>query len=324
MNSRIDYAKYIREVGVLEAQDVHPASHWRQQVHDRNNGQLSQTGDMLPWIKTQDKFRLRQGELTVWAGYDGHMKSLLLGQVMAHLSFQKRVAIASLEMKPEATLLRMCRQVTGCKPSPEWVDKFLDHGHQQIMVYDQLDMIEEDRLLGFVHYSAAQEGCKHIVLDSLTKLAFPEDNRTAEIVFVNRLQYFAKQLGVHIHLICHCRKPSSGDETRVPSKSDIRGASQITNLADNVVITWSNKIRSAALDKQMQGLPLDEMEEKALSADAPDQKLKVDKQREGEWEGPFNLWFDRPSTQFLGGENHAKFEYSLDQQNVYPFMDGPE
>jgi twinkle protein len=313
--SNIDYAAYIADVGLLESQDVHPASHWRQQVHDRNNGLLSQTGDCLPWTKTQDKFRLRQGELTVWAGYDGHMKSMILGQIMAHISFEKRVAIASLEMKPEATLLRMCRQVTGCKPSPAYVDKFLDHGHDKILIYDQLDMVQADRILGFLHHCAAVEGCKHIVLDSLTKLAFPENDRTQEIVFVNRLQFFAKQLGVHVHLICHCRKPQVGDESKRPNKTEIRGSSQITNLADNVVLTWNNKRRARAIDKQMQGLPLSESEIEAIeNQDEPDQLLIVDKQREGEWEGSFALWFDRMSTQFLGGDNHPRFSY-MDNQH---------
>lgn len=307
----IDYAEYIKDVGLLESVDVHPASYWREKVHARNSGNISQVGDCLPWTKTQDKFRLRQGELTVWAGYDGHMKSLLLGQVMAHLSFEKKIAIASLEMKPEATILRMAKQVAGFKPSPQVLDLFLDHSEQSILIYDQLDMVEEDRLLGFLHHSASVLGCSHVVIDSLTKLAFSEKDRTPEIIFINRLQYFAKALGIHIHLVCHCRKPLSGDESKLPNKTEIRGASQITNLADNVVLTWSNKKKARALDKQAQGQYLDEKEIEVL--EKPDQFLIVDKQREGEWEGIFALWLDRASTQFLGEEGHQKFNYKLQE-----------
>lgn len=305
--SRIDYAAYIQDVGLLESVDVHPASHWRAKVHARNSGNISQAGDCLPWTKTHDKFRLRQGELTVWAGYDGHMKSMLLGQIMAHISFDKKVAIASLEMKPEATLLRMARQVSGFKPSPEAVDRFLDHGESSILIYDQLDMVEDERLLGFLHHASSVLGCSHVVIDSLTKLAFSEKDRTPEIIFINRLQYFAKQLGVHIHLICHCRKPQTGDESKLPNKTEIRGASQITNLADNVVLTWTNKKKARALDKQTDGKELSESEYGEL--EKPDQLLIVDKQREGEWEGIFALWFDRTSMQFLGEEGHARFRY---------------
>lgn len=305
--STIDYAAYIRDVGLLESVDVHPASYWRDKVHARASGNFSQVGDQLPWTKTHDKFRLRPGELTLWAGYDGHMKSMLLGQVMTHLSFTKKVAIASLEMKPEATLLRMARQASGCRPSNVLIDKFLDHGEKSILIYDQLDMVEDDRILGFLHHSAHELGCGHIVIDSLTKLGFPDKDKTPEIIFLNRLQYFAKALNVHIHLVCHCRKPASGDETRIPSKTDIRGASQITNLADNVVMTWMNKARATALNKQSEGQPLNEKDLNAL--DKPDQFLKIDKQREGEWEGTFALWFDRVSDQFLGEEKHARFRY---------------
>ena len=307
--SNVDYAEYIKEVGNLESIDVHPASYWRKQVHERNSGAFSQLGDALPWSKTHDKFKARPGELTVLAGYDGAKKSMILGQIMAHFSFNTKIAIASLEMKPEATLLRMARQVAGFKPSSEIIDKFLDHGERSIILYNQLDMIEQDRLLGFVHHSASVEGCTHVVIDSLTKLAFPESDRTAEIVFMNRLQFFAKHLNVHIWLVCHCRKPPVGDEARLPNKTEIRGASQITNLSDNVILTWANKLKYRAIQKQWEGKQLNDKELESL--DKPDQFLIIDKQREGEWEGIFALWFDRPSLQFLGEEKHVKFIYKL-------------
>tara|TARA_R110000744_G_C19355990_1_gene560862 strand:- start:770 stop:1702 length:933 start_codon:yes stop_codon:yes gene_type:complete len=303
----IDYAAYIRDVGMLEAVDVHSASHWRKQVHARNVGNLSELGDKLPWSKTHGKFQLREGEVTVWAGYDGARKSMILGQIMAHISFAKKVAIASLEMRPEATLLRMCRQIAGHKPTTSIINKFLDHGENNILIYDQLDMVEEDKLLGFIHYSASKLNCKHIVIDSLTKLAFPDNDRTAEIRFINRLQYFAQALNVHIHLVCHCRKPQMGDESKLPNKTEIRGASQITNLAHNVVLTWANKKKARAQEKLNEGKPLDQKELDSLSK--PDQFLIVDKQREGEWEGIFALWFELSSTQFLGQEGHKKFRY---------------
>ena len=244
----IDYAAYIRDVGMLEAVDVHSASHWRKQVHARNVGNLSELGDKLPWSKTHGKFQLREGEVTVWAGYDGARKSMILGQIMAHISFAKKVAIASLEMRPEATLLRMCRQIAGHKPTTSIINKFLDHGENNILIYDQLDMVEEDKLLGFIHYSASKLNCKHIVIDSLTKLAFPDNDRTAEIRFKARAQ-----------------------------------------------------------EKLNEGKPLDQKELDSLSK--PDQFLIVDKQREGEWEGIFALWFELSSTQFLGQEGHKKFRY---------------
>lgn len=304
----VDFSEYVKLVGDLEAQEIHYADHWREEMKARASGEVSQSGDCLPWTKTHDKFRLRPGELTVWGGYDGHMKSLLLGQVMAHLAYQRVTsATASLEMKPEATLLRMARQVTGCHPSNAAIDKFLDDTSDYILVYDQLDMVLDEKILGFIHYSASELNCSHIVLDSLTKLAFSDVDKTAEIRFINRLQYFAKSLGIHIHLICHCRKPQSGDESQPPSKNSVRGPSQITNLADNVVLTWSNQAKHEANKKQQAGITLGDKEQESL--DKPCQKLIVKKQREGEWQGAFNLWLHSGSMQFLGSESQQPRRY---------------
>lgn len=295
-------------VGEVEAQEIHSADHWREEIKSRAAGNVAHSGDCLPWTKSHDKFRLRPGELTVWGGYDGHMKSLILGQIMAHLAYQgRKCAIASLEMKPAATLLRMCRQVTGCHPSSQAVDSFLDYAKDYVLIYDQLDMVEEGKILGFLHYVSSKLGCHHVVLDSLTKLAFSDSDYTAEIKFINRLQFFAKALNVHVHLICHCRKPQSGDETHVPTKTSIRGPSQITNLADNVVLTWTNHAKHEAWKKREAGLALSEDEEKLM--DMACQKLFIAKQREGEWQGIVNLWLDRQSLQFLGNESHQIFSY---------------
>jgi len=62
------------------------------------------SGDSLPWAKTQDKFRLRMGEVTLWVGQNGSGKSQLTTQIAVHLSITKKVGIASFEMHPRSTL----------------------------------------------------------------------------------------------------------------------------------------------------------------------------------------------------------------------------
>jgi ABC-type transport system involved in cytochrome bd biosynthesis fused ATPase/permease subunit len=45
-------------------------------------GEEIHSGKSLGWVKTEDKFRVRQAELTVLTGVSGHGKSLWLSQVI--------------------------------------------------------------------------------------------------------------------------------------------------------------------------------------------------------------------------------------------------
>jgi twinkle protein len=91
---------------------------------------------------------------------------------------------------------------------------------------------------------------------------------------------------VHIHLVTHCRKPQ--DETKPPTKYDLRGAAAISDQAHNVITVWANKAKKAKLEEG--GDP-------GLLND-PDALLTVEKQRNGRWEGRAKLWFDDQSMRF--------------------------
>jgi len=91
------------------------AQTWRDDLIRLNNHPEELTGTKLPWPNA-DGFRLRTGELTVWSGYNGHGKSLILTNVMLSVMRQgQTVAIASLELTPVQTLRRMCSQAHGSK-----------------------------------------------------------------------------------------------------------------------------------------------------------------------------------------------------------------
>ena len=65
------------------------------------------TGVFLPWMKTAQLVRLREAELSVWTGINGHGKSMVLSQVIAFAIHQgERACIASFEMKPKKSLWR--------------------------------------------------------------------------------------------------------------------------------------------------------------------------------------------------------------------------
>ena len=298
-------------IGQQESQEIKSTSHQRDELLTRAKHGPQLTGDCLPWSKTHDKVRLRPGEISIWAGMNGHKKSMLTGQVALWQAKGNRVCIASMEMRPVETLHRMACQSAGCEPSVDWCTRFVDWSDERVMVYDQLDTAPPDRVLGMVHYAAKKLGCKHILIDSLTKCGIPSGESGLEKRFIDRLAWAAKTLNVHIHIIAHVRKPQSAGEEYKPTKFDVRGAGELTDLVDNVFLVWADKRRLKIKQDMDQGLTVDE---KALDYfdKSADQLLIVAKQRHGTWEGRISLWFNDKSLQFTPTPDNRPLQFNFE------------
>ena len=236
---------------------------------------------------------------------------MLTTMIALWVSVSERVCIASLEMKPVETLARMVRQASGTKEvSPIYARKFMQFLEDRVAIYDQLDSVETERILGMIYYCAKELKCRHIVLDSLTKCGLKSGDAEAEKAFVDRLQWLAKSTGCHIHLICHVRKPQSAGEEHRPTKFDVRGAGELTDLVDNVVLVWRNKAKERSQDIKAKGFTLSERD--LTNLEMPDQMMTVAKQRHGQWEGEVGLWFDQSSLQFTGDSSGRTIPFELD------------
>jgi twinkle protein len=288
----VDFRDYITIIGEAEAQEIHHAGYWREQIHERAKN-LELSGDLLPWSKVSQHFKIRAAEITLWAGMNGHKKSMVLGQVALSLMCQgKKIAIASLEMKPEETLWRMCQQAAGLtagQPSHEFINTFMDLANEYLVIYDQLDSVKTEKILGFVNYCGQVLDCDHIMIDSLAKCGIGVEN-----------------LNTHIHLVSHVRKPQSAGEEYIPTKFDVKGSSALVDLVDNLVICWANKKRESL--KQLG--QLDEKEQEYFDKTF-DQLLIIAKQRHGRWEGKVGLYHHQ-SLQFVSREGKA-MDYKIDQ-----------
>lgn len=266
--------------------------------HIAQRGQM--TGPALPWTKTHDCIRFNPGALSIWAGINGHGKSLVLGQAALWWIGQRQtVVMASLEMKPEETLYRMARQMLGRQIELEEFETVIKALRDHLYIYDQTDSVESDRILALVHYAATELGADHIVIDSVTKCGLSRDDYTAQARFVDKLQWAAKRHNVHVHLVAHMRK---GNDERggTPGKFDIRGAAEMSDLADNVLVVYRNKAKELAEDKRRSLEFLTDSERATL--DEPCTLLTVEKNREYGYEARFGLWYHHGSMQFLGAD----------------------
>ena len=272
---------------------IRPAVDYYSELIDFMYGEQKTTGLELPWPATRDKFRLRPGELTLWAGENGSGKSLILTQVMLSVIRQGgKVVIASLELHPKETLKRMACQHSGISEieiGEKAVEEFIDFVTGSMWLYDEAGDMKPKRVSAVARYSRAELGADHLVIDSLMKCGTTEGDYAAEKRLINSLQNIAKQTGLHIHLVAHSRKPSEGMGR---GKYEIKGSGTISDMGDNVLTVARNRKKEK---ERKQINPKPEIMEK------PDTYLICDKQRHFTWEGVFGLWFTQ-SGKFNGSD----------------------
>ena len=254
----------------------------------------------------------RPGEVTVWAGYNGHRKSMALGQAVADLCSQgERALVMSFEMLPAVTLARMCRQVWGVAvPSKRQRDAFMRWTDDRLWIFDHMGRFSTRKCLAVLQYFASELGGTHVVIDSMMMVCESEESLDEQKQFVTDLVRIAQETGLHLHLVAHCKKPL--DESKVPTKYDIRGSSAISDQAHNIVMVWANQAKKDAC--QAQGA---NAEEKWL--EQPDAVIVVGKQRNGSYEGKVRLWWDEHSYRFTNERTTPIEPYPIDDEGQYEF-----
>jgi twinkle protein len=288
INDNLDLSRYLDTPP--DAANIKPASNWCQDVIDRFYSDNPDPGARLPWRKTHAHIKLRPGEVSIWAGINGHGKSALLNQVMVGVMTQgEKVCIASMEMKPVQTMHRMSRQAIGVgSPSMQSLRALMHWTDGKLWIYDQLGTVKRERMMAVVRYCREELGIAHMVIDSLMKCGIDTDDYNRQKAFVDELCAHAKDTGMHIHLVAHSRKSSS--EKNEMDKMDIKGASEIADQVDNIFTLWRNKRKEEEHQKPNPSSDVIAM---------PDALLTCSKQRHGEWEGKITLWFHKESMQFI-------------------------
>lgn len=240
--------------------------------------------------KLRGDMQFRPGEITVWAGYNGHRKSMFVGQMVIDLVAQaQRTLVCSMEMQPERTLARMARQaIARPDPSPQMLEDFSRWTDGRLWLFDHMGRLAPKQMMAIIRYFAEELKGQHIVIDSMMMVCASEESLDEQKQFTTDLVRAAQELGVHIHLVAHCRKPQLGD-SKPPTKYDLRGSAAISDQAHNVITVWANKPKQALLDQ-------DPNDQSAL--EQPDALVTVEKQRNGRWEGRVKLWFADGSLRF--------------------------
>lgn len=302
----IDFAAYERNTE--HAQKVRPAAdflddleaEFRDRESDKRHPSMTST-------KAHRFVEFRPGEVTAWAGFNGHRKSLFVSQLVLDLcQAGERVLIASFEMTVGKTLARMAQQCSGtARPDAYWRRAFTEWTRNRLWLFDHLGTTTPEAVIGLSRYFATERRGSHVVIDSMMMVCASEESQDEQKQFVTALCRVAQECGLHVHLVVHARKPQNGSEDRPPTKYDIRGSAAISDQCANVITVWADKAKQRALE-------IDPLNAEALGR--PDACVSVEKQRNGSWEGRLKFWFDQSSLRFCDDRISAVEPYALRQE----------
>lgn len=252
----------------------------------------------LPWARPSD-LALRESELIVLNGINGHGKSQICGQIaLETVRANHRICIASMEMSPRRLLERMARQAGGIRsPSADYIRAIHRWYGDRLWLFDLVGTAKVQRLMDVLLYARKRYGIGIFIIDSLMKCGIAEDDYNGQKAFMERLADFKNTHGCTVIIVTHSRKGQSED--LAPGKWDVKGSGSITDLADTVLTVWRNKRKEKAIEEG-------KSDEAAQWADS---KLIVSKQRNGEWEGEIKMGFDRESMQYKTHSEARAWEY---------------
>lgn len=244
----------------------------------------SQKGTALPWNRLHGNFELRQHEMTVWSGYKGHGKSAIISQAFVSLMKRgQRVFIISPEFRPERVLERMLYQYTVTRlVTADDIGAFITQAARQVWLYDNQASLKPKEVIALCRYAAKELQVDHILIDSLMKCGIGPDDLNGQKAFTDRIQSVCHTYPLHMHLVAHARK-ANNDESP-PKLHDIKGTSEIVDMAENVICVWRNKPKEKDREKH---------------STEPDAVIIVEAQRNAEgWIGPVNLFYDTQTMLF--------------------------
>jgi twinkle protein len=261
-------------------------------------------GLTLPWGKTHDLIKLREGETSLWAGMSGHGKSALVSHIVGWLALRDaRCCVASMEFRTAQWLMRMNRQMCGvARPTDTFARRVNRELAKVMYAFDVSGRAKGQRILEVFRYSHRRYRTELFVIDNLTKCGFADDDYSGQKAFVEDLTDFARKTRTHVMIVAHMRKGE--DENHPAGKMAVKGSGGVTDMVDTSIEIWRNKPRERAM-KLLSENPTDEKAIKAAEKyeRQGDTLLLVNKQRATGKEPTISLWFDQTSTQFLSNQD---------------------
>jgi len=252
----------------------------------------------LPFRRNLIAFR--SGETTLWAGANSSGKSTMVS--LCEVSWAMAgfdVVSLSLEEDPIAKVERYVRQVLGAKSERLTHRQYLgalEAIEPHLTLLDITGRMEPLHALALMQYAWREHGAQHFVLDNLT-MCVPLGQEADSVLqqFVGNVHALARASKMHIHCIAHIRKPL---DNKPPGRYDIRGTGSASDQVDNVLMFWRDEAG----------------EDKGARTGAPENMLRIDKQRRNGERHAIPLWHHQASKQFLVGPSDDPIAFFVPDQ----------
>jgi twinkle protein len=300
----------VRAAKTLDPEELRGASDFEDDVIDRFYPKsLADQGFKLPWFSVATNFTAGWGETTIIAGYAGHGKSEICGQIALDAMRQKeRVCVASLEFKSSKWIQRLIRQATTNElPPVALIKTAFGWMSDSLWAVDIYGSAKADRILQVFEYAYRRYGVRVFVIDNFTKLGIADDNLAEQKRVMNCITEFSVKFSVHVILVHHLRKEETDYANTNMSKLSLKGSSSIGDLADNIFLCYRNRAKEKLMksSKFMEMSPEDQEE----ARERPDTQLICEKYRNGDDEPRLNLFFDRKSHLWIDQRNAPVHSY---------------
>jgi twinkle protein len=258
-------------------------------------------GFLAPWPSLMGRFYFAWGESTILAGYTGHGKTELTGQIVLDAARQGvRCCVASMEFKASKWLQRTTRQaVRDANPNPSRIRHAMDWLGENIWVVDTYGTAPADRLLKIFEYAYRRYGVRLFVIDNWSKLGIEDDDLSEQKRVINAITAQDVRLNTHTIVVHHFRKQE--DDFERGNKMGLKGSSSIGDMTPNIWIVRRNRRKEQTMESP-DFLKMPEEDQKKIRQ-AADTWFSCDKARNFDEEPTIGLFFDKPSHLWTEGRD---------------------
>lgn len=288
------------------------AEEMEQGVKDALNGDRLHGGD--PFFLPDFDLGFRKFEWTVWVGASFHGKSTAVENQIANLAAHgKKSIVASLEQPAEVTFSKILNALVAYPDlvrSAEF-SKAYSYLNSMVSMYKDRSRASPKRLLETFRQAYLNDGTDTMVIDNLFCLDVDRGDNSALSNAIHLFRAFVADYPVHLHLVCHPRKPPDELANKPPSQNSIRGPAEIGDAPDNIIVIWRDLLKGEKI-AEMENANFSESEINTYWSSTPCTKILVRKQRTGGRTPVTNCWFHSKTNRFI--QNPGK---------PYPMFDIP-
>lgn len=205
---------------------------------------------------------LEYGTLTVLTGKPATGKSTILNQIIANTLYYKiPVFLYSGELPQKKVMAWFKMTVANSEDIKEYTDeygaikygldveasKLIQEWSKDLYIFNDNKKPSETNLINTIKYLNREKGVKLVVLDNLMTMITDDpvnDEYAKQKHLANSLKKLAKTYNLVIILVAHEKKKGKDDKKNITDMFDVLGASEVVNLADYVLHSQRNIIRS--------------------------------------------------------------------------------